>query len=102
MVLWQFKANQSAHAQRLEDFILLHERGETKRCERLYQRLNQELPHLDDKALVDDLQRSSMVVDPKTPKPESLTWKFHVSTRNELHKRSEKRLARLREQAERP
>ncbi len=98
MALRQFERNQSAHTQRIEDFILLQERGETQAAEQLYQRLIQELPELDDKALVDDLQRTSMVTDPKTPNTDNLVWKLLVSTKNELRKRSSERLARFRRQ----
>ena len=92
MVVRQFRANQSTHAQRLEDFLLLHERAEAKLCERRYQLLVLELPALDDWSLVQDLQRTAMVVDAKTQQPENLAWKYHISVRNELKRRSEKRL----------
>src|SRR5262245_38149700 len=77
LVVCQFRMNESAHVQRLEDFILLQNRGDTKSCEWLYQRLVQELPGMSDKSLVDDLQRTGMVVDAKTPQLENLVWKFH-------------------------
>ena len=94
-------ANQSAHIQRREDFILLHDRAKDKACEWLYQRLIQELPELPDRALVDDLIRTSLLVDPKTPDLQNLVWKYYVSVKNELQKRAEKRvevaLARIKE-----
>jgi len=92
MAMRQVLANRSAHTQRLEDFILLHERAENKPCERLYQLLVQELPQLDDRSLVQDLQRTAMVVDVKTPQLDNLVWKYHVSVGNELKRRAEKRL----------
>ena len=92
MVVRQYVANQSAHAQAVEDFLLLHERGETKLCEHLYQVLVQRLPHINDRDLVQDLQRTAMVVDVKAPQLDSLIWKYHVSVRNELKQRAEKRL----------
>lgn len=102
MAVRQFVANQSAHVQRLENFILLHERGEAKLCERLYQRIIQELPALSDKALVDDWQRTVLLVDPKTPQLENLLWKYHVSVNNELRRRADKRLQAVLKQAEEP
>ena len=99
MVVRQFIANQSAHVELREDFILLHERAETKPEERLYQLLVQQLPNLNDKALVDDLQRTAMLVDLKTPQLDNLIWKYQVSVKNELQKRSERRLARALEHA---
>jgi len=93
MVLREVIADQSAHVQRREDFLLLHERAEKPGAERLYQRLLQELPALNDRSLAEDLQRTAMVIDPKTPNLDNLVWKFHVSVRNELRRRAEHRLA---------
>jgi hypothetical protein len=102
LVLRQFMANQSAHVELREDFLLLHERGETKACDALYQQLIQELASLDEKSLVDDLQRTRLLVDPKTPDKENLVWKYYVSVNNELRRRSEKRLAHILQRSEGP
>lgn len=102
MAVRQFVANQSAHVQRLENFILLHERGEAKLSERLYQRIVQELPALSDKGLVDDWQRTVLLVDSKTPQLDNLLWKYHVSVNNELKRRADKRLQAVLKQAEEP
>jgi hypothetical protein len=102
MAVRQFQINQSAHAERLEDFILLQEQDDAKLSERRYQLLVQELPALSDRALLDDLQRTAMLVDSKAPQRDSLLWKYHVSLQNELKKRSEHRLQRVREQASHP
>ena len=95
LTVQQFLAGQSAHTQQVEDFLRLHERGEAKACDHLYQVLVQQLPHLSDRALVQDLQRTAMFVDLKAPQLENLVWKYHVSLNNELKQRSEKRLAIL-------
>ena len=100
MVLRQYSANESAHVEMREDFLLLHDRGETKPCERLYQMLIQQLPDLSDKSLVDDLQRTSMLVNPKTPDLDNIVWKYCVSVKRELQKRSERRLAGALERAQ--
>jgi hypothetical protein len=92
MALQQYLANQSVHSQQVEDFLLLNERGEKKACVHLYQVLVQQLPRINDHALVQDLQRTSMVVDIKTPHLDNLVWKYYVSVKNELRNRSEKRL----------
>jgi hypothetical protein len=99
LVVRQFLANQSDHVELREDFILLHEQSDTQPAERLYQFLIQQLPDLSEKALVEDLQRTSMFVNGKAPSPENLIWKYHVSVNNELHKRSQQRIARARERA---
>lgn len=101
MVVRQIARNQAEHVQLREDFILLDENGESKPEERLYQMLIEELPGLDEKALVDDLQRTAMLVDPKAPQTDNLIWKYQVSVKNELQKRSEQRLARARQEASR-
>jgi len=95
MVLRQFLANQSAHVELREDFLLLHERGEAKACDALYQQLIQALPRLDEKSLVDDLQRTRPLVDPNARDVENLVWKYYISVKNELQRRSEQRLARV-------
>jgi hypothetical protein len=97
MVIHQFLANQSAHVELREDFLLLHERGEVKACDALYQQLIQALAGLDEKSLVDDLQRTRLLVDPKTPDKENLVWKYYISVKNELERRSEQRLRRVLE-----
>jgi hypothetical protein len=102
MVVRQFLANQSGHVELREDFILLHDRGETAACDSLYQQLIQELVALDVKTLVDDLQRTSLLVDPKTPDVQNPVWKYHVSVKKELEKRSERRLARILERSDKP
>jgi len=94
MVLRQFMANQSAHVELREDFLLLHERGEARACDALYQQLVKALAGLDEKSLVDDLQRTRLLVDPKTPDVDNLVWKYYVSVKNELRRRSEQRLSR--------
>jgi hypothetical protein len=99
MVVRQVIINQSAHVELREDFILLHERGEAEPEARLYQLLIQQLPRLKDKALVEDLQRTAMLVDPKATELDNLVWKYQVSVKNELQKRSERRLARARARA---
>ena len=99
MVLRQVIANQAAHIQRREDFILLHDRSETKACEWAYQRLIQELPGLNERILVDDLIRTSLLVDPKTPDLDNLVWKYYASVKQELQRRADRRIARALEQA---
>ena len=101
MVVRQFIANEAAHVQMREDFLLLHDRPENESCERLYQLLIQQLPDLRDQTLADDLQRTAMLVDADSPELDNLVWKYHVSVKNELRKRSEQRLGLAAESAER-
>ncbi len=95
MVLRQFLANQAAHVELREDFLLLHEKGQAKACDALYQELIQALPKLDEKSLADDLQRTRPLIDPNSHDLENLVWKYYVSVKRELQRRSEARLARV-------
>jgi hypothetical protein len=100
LVLHQISSNQSAHADLREDFILLYERNETKATERLYQFLIQQLPNVSTHTLVEDLQRTSMLVDAQSDNVDNLLWKFQISVKNELQKRSKQRVERALERAE--
>lgn len=100
MVLRQFMANQSAHFERREDFILLQEMEKQQPAERMYQILIQELPHLNEAALVSDLERMGLIVQSSGTNHEDLIWKYYVSVKNELRKRSEQRLASALKEAQ--
>ena len=89
MVVLQFMANQSKHVELRENFILLYSKGYPEKAERLYKRLLRELEGLPNKALMDDYQRTFMLVYPATQQPDNLIWKYHLTVRNELVKRSE-------------
>ena len=95
MVVSQFMANQSRHVDLRENFILLYSKGYRPQAERLLKRLMRELDGLTNKALMDDYQRTLMLVDhPATPQPDNLIWKYHSTVSNELDKRSEGTLRR--------
>ena len=76
------------------------ERAEAKACAGLYTTLIEQLPALSDRSLADDLERTSMLVDPKSPDQDNLVWKYYVSVKRELEKRAENRLRRAVERAE--
>ena len=95
MVLREVIANQSAHVERREDFLLLQERGQTRLCEHLYQRLIQELPDMSDRSLANDYERLAMVVDPKKEQNQNLAWKYCLSVKKELEKRADRRISKL-------
>lgn len=95
LVVQQYLTNESAHAARLEDFIVLHERGETKLAERRYQLLVQELPHLSERALVADLQRTALLLETNPSATDSLPWKYQTGVRNELKRRADRRVTKL-------
>jgi len=102
MVVRQFEANRSAHADLREAFILLQSKGYKTEAQRLLQRLLAELEQLSNKALAEDFQRTLALVDPSRKDPENLIWKYHWTLSNELEKRSESTLARALHLANEP
>src|SRR5258706_85172 len=79
MVLKQISAKQSKHIELREAFILLHTRGETDAAEKLYRKLLISLPKLSQKELLDDFQRTLLLIDPEpnTHQTNNLIWKYH-------------------------
>jgi hypothetical protein len=102
MVLQQIEANQSAHAELREAFILLQTKAYKKEAQRLFQRLLGDLEHLPSKTLAEDFQRTLTLVDPAKQDPENLIWKYHWTVSNELEKRSASSLAKALKLAQEP
>jgi hypothetical protein len=102
MVLHQFNARQSRHVELREAFILLHTRGETNAAERLYHKLLLALPKLSQKELLDDFQRTLLLIDPDphTQQTNNLIWKYHWTVSNEMNQQDESTLKRARKLAE--
>ena len=99
MVLRQLRAKESKHIELREAFILLHTRRETNAAERLYQKLLLALPKLSQKELVDDFQRTLLLIDPdpNTQQTNNLIWKYHWTVSNELERREASILKRAHE-----
>jgi len=100
MVVRQFMANQSKHLELREAFILLYSKGYRPEAERLYKRLLRDLEAIPNKTLMDDYQRTLLLVDPMTQQPDNLIWRYHWTVSKELEKRSESTLLRARKLAE--
>jgi hypothetical protein len=94
MVIRQYRANQSKHIELREAFILLYTKNYQKESRRLYDRLINDVEKLSNRALLDDFQRTLMLVDPATRQPDNLLWRYHWTVSNELEKRSESTLLR--------
>ena len=94
MVIQQFKSNYSRHAEMREAFILLFTKGYAVEAQRLYERLLDDTSTLANKELLDDFQRTLMIVDPTAQQPRNLIWKYHWTVSNELERRSESTVAR--------
>lgn len=100
MVVQSYRARQSKHVEIREALILLHARGYTNEADRLYNRLLKDLPGLSNRNLLEDFQRTRVLVDPAAHYPENPVWRYHWVVSNELEKRSESTLVRARKLAE--
>ncbi len=98
MVVRQFGLRQSRHVEMREAFILLHMRNYTNEARALFDRLVLEVPKytkkISDKELLDDFQRTLLLVDPYSSQTNNLIWKYHWMLSEELDKRSVDLLAR--------
>ena len=92
MVVRQFGLKQSRHVEMRESFILLHMRNYTNEARTLFDRLVLEVPKytkkLSDQELLDDFQRTLLLVDPYSSQTNNLIWKYHWMLSEELDKRS--------------
>ncbi|MEP6662766.1 MAG: hypothetical protein ABJC04_03780 [Verrucomicrobiota bacterium] len=102
MVVRQFIVNQSQHEEMREAFLVLCDKGYTDESLRLYQRLLLRLQETPRKNLIEDLQRTAMLVNPAEPKSDNLVWKYHWSVKNELEKRTTVELAKALKTARNP
>src|SRR2546423_13514404 len=84
MVIRQFNVNRARHVELREAFILLQAKGWTNEAQRLFTRLINEVSEEPDKILIEDFQRTMMLVDPGTKHPENLIWTYHWTVSNEL------------------
>jgi uncharacterized protein YpbB len=93
IVVERVHARQSRHVEIREAFILLHTRGYTNQAERLYHKLLMDLQALSNKQLVDDFQRTLLLVDPAaTNQYNNILWKYHWTVSNEMDRRAESSL----------
>lgn len=103
MVIRQLGTNQSRrderHVELREALILLHSVGSTNEAERIYQKLWPEASKLSNKVLLDDFQRTQVLVDPTARQPENPVWQYHWIVTKELEVRSESTLMRARKLA---
>ena len=100
MVIRQITSNQSKHIEIREAFILLYIKGYKPEAERLYQRLLRDIEDLPNRTLIEDFQRTLLLVDPTVQQRDNLIWKYHWTVSNELEKRAESTLMRARKLAE--
>jgi hypothetical protein len=97
MVLRQVHGNQTKHVEVREAFIVLHSRGYREEAQRLYNRLLRDMQDFTNTELIDDFQRTLMLVDPATQQTTNLIWKYHWTVSNELERREASILKRAHE-----
>jgi len=97
MVLRQVHVNQTKHVEVREAFIVLHSRGYREEAQRLYNRLLRDMQDFTNNELIDDFQRTLMLVDPATQQTTNLIWKYHWTVSNELERREASILKRAHE-----
>lgn len=100
MVIRQYRANQSLHVELREAFILLYTKGYKPESARIYDRLLRDTEKLSNRQLIDDFQRTLMLVDPlATNQTNNLIYNYHWTVSTELDRRSESTLRRALELA---
>ena len=88
MVVRQYRANSTRHVEIREAFILLNARGYTNETQKLYDVLIRDLEKLSDRALLDDFQRTLILVDPKIKQNDNLLYSYHWTVSKKLEERS--------------
>lgn len=94
MVIRGLQARQSKHVEMREAMILLQSRGYTNQAAHIYQRLITDTKELPNKTLLDDFQRTVILVDPASKQTANPIWRYHWVVSNELERRSESTLER--------
>ena len=99
-LLQRYDARHTRHVELREAMILLHTGGYSNEAARLYWRLYTELPALSNKQLVEDWQRTVILVDPAVHQPSNSIWRYYWTVRNEMERRSEDIIQRARKLAD--
>jgi len=104
MVIWQLDARksneQSKHIELREAMILLQTGGYTNQADKLYLRLLREVNELSNKALIEDWQRTVILIDPSSHLPSNTVWRYYWGVRNEMERRYESTIQRALKLAE--
>jgi len=100
MVIRQVDAKKTRHAELREAMILLQTGGYTNESDRLYLRLLGDLDKLSNSDLIDDWQRTVILVDPGSHQPSNAVWRYYWTVRKEMERRGEDRIQKARKLAE--
>lgn len=100
MIIIQLEARRGKHAELREAMILLQTGGYTNQADKLYLRLLGELNKLSNKSLIEDWQRTVILVDPSSHQPSNAVWRYYWTVRNEMERRAESTIQRALKLAE--
>jgi hypothetical protein len=104
MVIWQLDARKDArksrHIELREALILLQTGGYTNEADRLYLKLFADLDKISDKELIEDWQRTVIMVDPGSYQPSNAVWRYYWTVRKKMEVRSGNFIERARKLAD--
>lgn len=93
MVIWQLEARKNAqesrHVELREAMILLQTGGYTNQADKLYLKLLTDIDRLSDRELIEDWQRTVILVDPGSHQPSNAIWRYYWTVRNAMERRAE-------------
>ena len=99
MVIRQIRWRENKHTELREAMILLQTGGYTNEAIRLYFRLWKDVENLSNRQLVEDWQRSVVLVDPSVHQPSNTIYQYYWTVRREMERRGEGIIERARKLA---
>jgi len=99
MVIRQFRWREGKHIELREAMILLQTGGYTNEAIKLYFRLWKDVENLSNRQLVEDWQRSVVLVDPSVHQPSNTIYQYYWTVRREMERRGEGIIERARKLA---
>jgi hypothetical protein len=99
MVIRQIRWRESKHSELREAMILLQTGGYTNEAIRLYFRLWKDVEELSNRQLLEDWQRSVVLVDPSVHQPSNTIYQYYWTVRREMERRGEGAIERARKLA---
>jgi hypothetical protein len=102
MVIRTLEARDDRHIELREAMILLQTGGYTNQADKIYLRLLGEMDRLSNKTLIEDWQRTVILIDPGSHQPSNSVWRYYWTVRNEMERRSESTIQRALKLADQP
>jgi len=99
MVIRQIRLRPGKHVELREAMILMQTGGYTNEAIRLYFRLARDVEKLSNRQLVEDWQRSVVLVDPSVHQPSNTIYLYYWDVRKEMERRGEGHIERARKLA---